>query len=128
MIRLQSSPLLHKKPRALQDIKRTLCAKMAFKQRPSAYRIGKAPTGRGRCRKCRKPIPKGATRVEISAFVRPGRSTLLLRCTACIDARFATAVLAVYKCARRVPVDPEVDEAAASRVRDSITTASSCIG
>lgn len=96
---------------------------MTFKQRPSTYRIGIAPTGRGCCRKCRKPIPKGATRVEVCAFVRPGRSTVLLRCAACIDARFATAVLAVYKHAERVPATAELEGAEASRVRNAITSA-----
>ena len=93
---------------------------MTFKQRPSTYRLSVAPTGRGRCRKCRKPILKGATRIEVCAFVRPGRSSLLLRCTACIDARFATAVLAVYTRADRVPADDKLACAEASRVREAI--------
>ena len=66
-----------------------------FRQRPSTYTISAAPTGRARCRRCRRRIEKGATRVEIRAFVRPGRRTLLLRCADCVDARFAAAVLAV---------------------------------
>ena len=53
-----------------------------FKQRKSTYRISAAPTGRGRCRRCRAVIAKGETRLEACAFVRPGRYTLLLRCTA----------------------------------------------
>ena len=96
---------------------------MAFKQRPSTYRISKAPTGRGCCRKCRKLIPKGETRVEICAFVRPGRSAVLLRCTACIDARFATAVLSVYEHADRVPATAGLEVTEASRVRGAITSA-----
>jgi hypothetical protein len=96
---------------------------MTFKQRPSTYRISTAPTGRGKCRKCRKPIPLGATRVEICAFVRPGRSTVLLRCAACIDARFATAVLAVYKRADCVPAAAGLEGTEASRVRNVITSA-----
>ena len=67
-----------------------------FQQRPSTYKISAAPTGRARCRRCRRCIEKGATRVEICAFVRPGRRTLLLRCADCVDARFAAAVLAVH--------------------------------
>ena len=63
-----------------------------FRQRPSTYKISAAPTGRARCRRCRRRIEKGATRVEIRAFVRPGRRTLLLRCADCVDARFAAAV------------------------------------
>ena len=78
-----------------------------FQQRPSTYKISAAPTGRARCRRwrCRRCIEKGATRVEICAFVRPGRHTLLLRCADCVDARFAAAVLAVHGRAERVPVE-----------------------
>ena len=78
-----------------------------FKQRKSTYRISAAPTGRGRCRRCRAVIAKGETRLEVCAFVRPGRYTLLLRCTApaCIDAPLSSAILSVYTRADRVPVD-----------------------
>jgi len=65
----------------------------------------------------------GTTRVEVCAFVRPGRSTVLLRCAACIDARFATAVLAVYKRAGRVPAAAGLEGTEASRVRRAITEA-----
>ena len=85
-----------------------------FKERRSTYRISVAPTGRGRCRRCRKPIPKGATRLEVNAFVRPGRHTLLLRCTetGCVDARLAVAVLAVYEHASNVPVNSALNGSA----------------
>ena len=53
-----------------------------FRQKKSTYRMSAAPSGRGRCRRCRAVIAKGETRLEICAFVRPGRYTLLLRCTA----------------------------------------------
>ena len=96
-----------------------------FQQRPSAYKISAAPTGRARCRRCRRRIEKGATRVEICAFVRPGRRALLLRCADCIDQRFAAAVLAVHGRAERVPVDAAlVGSAEALRVRDAIDAAS----
>jgi len=102
---------------------------MTFTTKPSTYRISCAPTGRGTCRKCKRSISKGAVRLEICAFVRPGRRTVLLRCGGCMDSPLAKAILNVYKTATRVPADPAVDEAAASRVRDSITTSSSsCIG
>ena len=80
------------------------CATMAFKTRPSVYRIDIAPTSRARCRgPCKQTICKGDLRIAITAFVRPNRSTLLARCYHCIDARFASAVLAVYGTADRVP-------------------------
>ena len=52
---------------------------MTFSTRPSTYHISLAPTGRACCRKCKKAIHKGAVRLEICVFVRPGRYTLLLR-------------------------------------------------
>ena len=92
-----------------------------FRQRPSRYKISAAPTARGRCCRCRRCIEKGATRVEICAFVRPGRRTLLLRCADCVDARFAAAVLAVHGRAERVPVEAAlVGSAEARRVQRAI--------
>ena len=98
-----------------------------FKEKPSTYHISTAPSGRGRCRRCRKLIPLGATRIEICAFVRPGRRTLLLRCTepGCIDGRLSDAVLAVYQCSDRVPVQATLaGSTEALRVQRAITTAS----
>ena len=85
-----------------------------FKQKKSTYRISVAPSGRARCRRCRAVIVKGETRLEISAFVKPGRYTLLLRCTApvCIDAPLSAAILSVYKSANRVPVDAALEGSA----------------
>ena len=98
-----------------------------FKEQPSTYRISAAPTGRGRCRRCRNLISKGETRFEVCVFVRPGRYTLLLRCTkqTCIDRPLAAAILDVYKCAARVPVDAVLEGGAeAHRVVHAITSAS----
>ena len=77
---------------------------MTFYARPSVYRIDRAPTSRGKCRKCKQPIQKGHLRVAITAFVRPNRATCLLRCAscACLPA-FAAAIRAVYGSAARVP-------------------------
>ena len=95
-----------------------------FQQRPSTYKISAAPTGRARCRRCRRRIEKGAARVEIRAFVRPGRRTLLFRCADCLDARFAAAVLAAHGSAERVPVEAGlVGSAGAQRVRDALAAA-----
>ena len=97
-----------------------------FKQAKSTYRISAAPSGRARCRRCRAVIAKGETRLEVCAFVKPGRYTLLLRCTApsCIDAPLSAAILSVYKHADRVPVDAALEESAeASRVVRAINCA-----
>ena len=97
-----------------------------FKQKQSTYRISAAPSGRARCRRCRTVIAKGETRLEVCAFVRPGRYTMLLRCTApaCIDAPLSAAILSVYKHPDRVPIDAElVGSAEAHRVVGAITCA-----
>ena len=95
-----------------------------FKQKKSTYRISVAPSGRARCRRCRAVIAKGETRLEVCAFVRPGRYTLLLRCAApaCIDAPLSAAILSVYKSANRVPVDAALEGSAeVQRVVRAIT-------
>ena len=97
---------------------------MTFSTRPSTYRISLAPTGRARCRKCKQTIRKGAVRLEICVFVRPGRYTLLMRCASCIDTAMAKAILNVYTSASRVPAEPSVDPASAARVRGRITMCS----
>ena len=95
---------------------------MTFSTRPSTYRISLAPTGRACCRKCKQAIRKGAVRLEICVFVRPGRYTLLLRCASCIDPALALAILKMYKSASSVPAEPSVDQAAVTRVRDRISS------
>ena len=95
-----------------------------FRTQPSTYAIGVASTGRAHCRRCRRRIEKGCVRIEINAFVRPGRRTLMFRCAACIDARFVAAVLAVHGRAERVPIEAGlVGSAEAQRVRDTIAAA-----
>ena len=89
---------------------------MGFKARKSTYRIGVAPTGRARCRGCKRLIPKGATRIVSTVFVMPARASELSRCSCCIDARFAAAVLEVYDTAHRVPVEPGVADDEHARV------------
>ena len=86
-----------------------------FRTQSSTYAIGAAPTGRARCRRCGGRIDKGAVRIEIRAFVR----------AACLDARFAAAVLAVHGSAERVPVQAGlVGSTEARRVRDALAAAS----
>ena len=95
---------------------------MTFKTRPSTYRISLAPTGRACCRKCKKAIHKGAVRLEVCVFVRPGRRTLLLRCASCIDSAMALAILKVHKSASRVPAAPSIDDALVNCVRNRINS------
>ena len=103
-----------------------LASSRGFTQKSSTYRLSVAPSGRGRCRRCRAVIAKGETRIEVCAFVRPGRYTLLLRCTAhaCIDTPLAAAILSVYKQAECVPVDTVLEGSPeAQRVVRAITCA-----
>ena len=89
---------------------------MGFKARKSTYRIGIAPTGRARCRGCKRLIAMGETRIVITAFVLPGRATVFSRCGRCLGTRFATAVLDVYGTADRVPREPGLTDREAARV------------
>lgn len=94
---------------------------MAFKQRPSTYKISVAPTGRARCRgRCRQLISKGAVRVETCAFVRPGRATVFVRCAECVDKATAAAILRVYRSVEHVPVGEGVSLSDALSVRSRI--------
>ena len=97
---------------------------MPFSTRPSTYRIEIAPSARARCRRWRRAVPQGERRVAITAFARPGRSTLLYRCAraACLDAAFARAVLAVCKTAGAVPAAAGVEPRDAQRVREMLAT------
>ena len=97
---------------------------MTFKAKPSVYKIDVAPTSRARCRgPCKQSISKGELRIAITAFVRPNRSTQLVRCCRCIDKRFATVVLDVYGSVDRVPSSQGVLDEDATRVRSGIAKA-----
>ena len=50
---------------------------------------------------------------------------MLLRCTACIDAAFAYAVLATCSTAERVPADASLSATEAVQIRRAITLAAS---
>ena len=95
---------------------------MSFFARPSTHRISTAPSGRARCRKCRRTIAKGTVRIETCAFVRPGRAVTMFRCGTCVDAQFAASLLSVYKRAERVPVDASVSEADLEGVRSQLNS------
>jgi hypothetical protein len=54
----------------------------------------------------------------------PGRATVFIRCAPeCIDSKFATAALSVYKTAERVPIDPAVPCGVAEAVRAALVAA-----
>ena len=88
---------------------------MTFKSRTNQYLIENAASSRARCRRCKQPIPNGALRLRIVAFVCPGRSTAFFRC--CLDAKLAAAVLAVHGSAERVPCASTMDAGRAAQMR-----------
>ena len=88
---------------------------MPFKSRKNRYLIEEASSGRARCRRCRKPIPKGAPRLRIVAFVCPGRTHAFFRC--CVEAELAAAVLALHGSAERVPCASTMDAGRAAQMR-----------
>ena len=90
---------------------------MSFKTRPSTYLVDMAPTGRAHCRKCKRRVEKGEVRIVIRAFVRPSRTTSLVRCERCIDWPLVRVILSVYGHTARVPVDSRVSVEDASRLR-----------
>ena len=90
---------------------------MGFKTRPSSYLVDMAPTGRAHCRKCKRRVEKGEVRIVIRAFVRPSRTTSLVRCERCIDWPLVRVILSVYGHTARVPVDSRVSVEDASRLR-----------
>lgn len=70
---------------------------MTFKTRPHAYTFDRAPTGRARCRKCRRLIAFGAERVVIHAFVRPNRATRRMMHAACAVAVLGAVGVEVHE-------------------------------
>ena len=92
-----------------------------FKTQPSVYKLSLAPTGRARCRQCKRCIDKGELRLETCAFVRPGRRTVFVQHAACVTAVVAHELLKVYGTVERVPVAPEVASGLAEKWLASIT-------
>jgi hypothetical protein len=99
---------------------------MTFKTRHNTYCIELSPTSRARCRRCRHPIALGATRLRITAFVRPNRATSFFRCTIadCLaDHGLATAVIAACGSPEPIPCSDKVSRDSAAAVRTVIAAA-----
>ena len=79
-----------------------------MKARESAYSFSRAPTGRARCRVCKRLVGKGEVRLVtfacVSAWPMPRRSTSFVRHVECVTSAFASAVLKVHGAAENVPV------------------------
>ena len=96
---------------------------MAFKTRANAFLIEDAASARARCRRCRRTIAKGALRLRIVAFVRPGHSTAFFRCADCVDHKLACAVLGAYGAADRVPSASRMRVERAAQMRAALQLA-----
>ena len=88
-----------------------------FQTRASKYWVGVAPTGRARCRTCKKSIEKGGVRLVALAFVSPGRSCKLAHHARCVTPKLAKAVMSVCKDVNRVPMSEDVNEQEQSAIR-----------
>ena len=93
-----------------------------FRTQSSTFCISVAPTGRARCRVCKKLVEKGAVRMVTRAFVRPGRRTNFVRHMACVDPMFAHAIMAVHGTVECVPVGKGVDKKELERSRGHMRT------
>jgi hypothetical protein len=91
-----------------------------MKSQPNEYHISLAPTSRARCRRCKKPVQKGAVRIVVTAFVKRNFTTRFTRCASCVDASLATAVSTRYGNVARLRATPEVEPAAAEKIRATI--------
>ena len=88
-----------------------------FKTKPHTFSIGRAPTGRARCRGCKGVVGKGEARLVTHAFVRPGRTRDFVRHVKCVSAELLKAIIATYGSLERVPVDASMDADALSATR-----------
>ena len=76
--------------------------------RANKYWFGLAPSGRAKCRACKKCVEKGDVRLVVLAFVCPGRSCKLTHHVGCVTPKLARAVLDVFRDVNRVPMSEDV--------------------
>ena len=104
------------------DLKRK--PSVGFKAQPSVYKLSVAPTGRARCRICKRQVSKGELRLETCAFVMPGRRTVFVSHIACMTVAQAKGVWGVYGCVDWVPVGAGVEPERLSRAQARISSLS----
>ena len=93
---------------------------VVMKAKQSYYHIGTAPTARARCRKCKRQVQKGSTRIVTTAFVKHNHTVRFTRCVLCIDAKLAAAIVNVYGSATRIQSTPDVTPDKAEEIRATI--------
>ena len=91
---------------------------MTFKTRANRYLLDAAPTGRARCRGCKKIIAKGSHRLVVYAFVRPGRGTKFARHVGCVDKALASEIQQVCGGVAGVPLGKAVPSETLASARD----------
>ena len=80
-----------------------------FRTRASKYWIGLAPSGRAKCRSCKRLVQKGEARIVTLAFVRPGYSCKLVSHARCATVALARAMKdACAGDVERVPMSDDV--------------------
>ena len=92
-----------------------------MKTKRNAYHISIAPTSRALCRgRCKRQVQKGSVRIVTTAFVKHGHTVRFTRCAACIDFKFASAIIGVYGVPARIPFTSDVDIERVKEVRATI--------
>lgn len=98
-----------------------------MKARENAFSFSRAPTGRGRCRGCKRVVGKGELRIVtlacVSSWPMPRRSTSFVRHVGCVNSAFAAAVLKVHGKVDKVPVVGEMTEDELGRARGALEKA-----
>ena len=94
-----------------------------MKTKESEFHLGVAPTSRARCRRCKRQVLKGETRVVTTVFVKWGHTTRFTHCINCIDKTLASAIVSRYGDASRLRAAPDVEPSQAEIVRAAISRA-----
>ena len=99
-----------------------------MKASPHKYSIGRAPTGRARCRVCKELITSGTVCLVIHATIMPGRVRRLKLHAECVSSRVFSDVLRAHRSVDRVPVDGDLSPDEADRLRACLTVSGRVCG
>lgn len=102
------------------NVLRGMKRKGGLRPEPTTYRLSLAPTGRARCRACKRTVDVRSLRVEACVFVMPGRRTTFVAHTQCVPVGWVREIVRVYGSADRLPVQDGVDAALAAEARQRI--------
>ena len=91
-----------------------------FRPEPTTYRLSLAPTGRARCRACKRTVGKGELRTTACVSVMPGRRTTLVVHAQCTPVGWAREIVRVYRDVERLPAEVCVDAVVVAEARQRI--------